>query len=109
MFVCALYADGCLTDCFMNNENLGAGKHPLEQEIAAKADYDEIKVFVWRDKTRLIPIADGLYLTVHNFLNCQAPQSMEFSRQKYWSGEPFLSPGDLPNSGIEPRYTYMAG
>ena len=26
----------------------------------------------------------------------QAPQSMEFSRQEYWSGLPFPSPGDLP-------------
>ena len=33
----------------------------------------------------------------------QATQSMEFSRQEYWSGVPFPSPGDLPNSGIEPR------
>ena len=31
----------------------------------------------------------------------QAPQFMEFSRQDYWSGLPFLSPGDLPNPGIE--------
>ena len=29
---------------------------------------------------------------------------MEFSRPEYWSGEPFLSPGDLPNPGIEPRF-----
>jgi len=28
---------------------------------------------------------------------------MEFSRQGYWSGLPFPSPGDLPNPGIEPR------
>ena len=28
---------------------------------------------------------------------------MEFSRQEYWSGLPFPSPGDLPDSGIEPR------
>ena len=28
--------------------------------------------------------------------------SMGFSRQEYWSGLPFLSPGDLPNPGIEP-------
>ena len=28
---------------------------------------------------------------------------MQFSRQEYWSGLPFPSPGDLPNSGIEPR------
>ena len=33
----------------------------------------------------------------------QAPLSVEFSRQEYWSGLPFLSPGDLPNSGIESR------
>ena len=33
----------------------------------------------------------------------QAPQSMEFSRQEYWSGLPFLSPGDLPDPGIEPK------
>ena len=32
----------------------------------------------------------------------QAPQSTEFSRQEYWSGLPFLSPGDLPDPGIEP-------
>ena len=33
----------------------------------------------------------------------QAPLSMGFSRQEYWSGYPFPSPGDLPNPGIEPR------
>jgi len=32
----------------------------------------------------------------------QAPQSMECSRQEYWSGLPFPSPGDLPDPGIEP-------
>ena len=33
----------------------------------------------------------------------QAPPSMEFSRQEYWSGLPFPSPRDLPHPGIEPR------
>ena len=33
----------------------------------------------------------------------QAPLSMEFSRQEYWSGLPFPSPGDLPDPGIKPR------
>ena len=33
----------------------------------------------------------------------QAPPSMGFSRQEYWSGVPFPSPGDIPNPGIEPR------
>ena len=32
----------------------------------------------------------------------QAPLSMDISRQEYWSGLPFPSPGDLPNPGIEP-------
>ena len=33
----------------------------------------------------------------------QAPLSMEYSRQEYWSGLPFPTPGDLPDPGIEPR------
>ena len=33
----------------------------------------------------------------------QAPLSMGFSRQEYWSGLPFPSPRDLPNPGIKPR------
>ena len=32
----------------------------------------------------------------------QAPPSMGFSRQEYWNGLPFPSPGDLPNPGIKP-------
>ena len=32
-----------------------------------------------------------------------APLSMGFSRQEYWSGSPFPSPGDLPDSGVEPE------
>ena len=34
---------------------------------------------------------------------CQTPLSTGFSRQGYWSGLPFPSPGDLPDPGIEPR------
>ena len=33
---------------------------------------------------------------------CQAPQSMGFPRQKYWSGLSIPSPGDLPDPRIEP-------
>ena len=32
----------------------------------------------------------------------QAPLSMEFSRQEYWIGLPFPTPGDLPDLGIKP-------
>ena len=34
---------------------------------------------------------------------CEAPLSREFSKQEYWSGFLFPSPGDLPEPGIEPR------
>ena len=34
---------------------------------------------------------------------CQAPLSLGFSRQEYWSGLPFPFPGDLPDPGIKPR------
>ena len=44
----------------------------------------------------------GLYV-VH-----QAPLSVGFPRQEYWSGLPFLSPGDLPNPGIKPRASLVA-
>ena len=42
----------------------------------------------------------GISLTVA----CQAPLSMGFSRQEYWCGLPFHSPGDLPNPGIKARH-----
>ena len=34
---------------------------------------------------------------------CQAPVSMEFSRQEHWSGLPYSPPEDLPDPGIEPE------
>ena len=39
----------------------------------------------------------------------QAPLSMGFSKQEYWSGLPFPIPGDLPYSGIEPTSPKLAG
>ena len=38
----------------------------------------------------------------------QAPLSMGFSRQEYWAGLPFPSPGDFPDPGIEPRSPTLA-
>ena len=40
---------------------------------------------------------------------CQAPPSMGFSRQEYWSGLPFLSPGDLPGLRDRTRASCIAG
>ena len=43
-------------------------------------------------------------LTICDPMGCSPPGSpfMEFSRQEYWSGLPFSTPGDLPGPGIEP-------
>ena len=40
---------------------------------------------------------------------CQAPLSIGFARQEYWSGLPFPSPGNLPDSGIESMSPAWAG
>ena len=46
-------------------------------------------------------------LTLRDPVDCsvarQAPLTVGFSMQEYWSGLPFPSPGDLPDPGIEPR------
>ena len=39
----------------------------------------------------------------------QAPLTVDFPRQEYWSGEPFPSPGDLPQPGIQPGSPSLAG
>ena len=44
---------------------------------------------------------DGLFAILSTMAR-QAPLSMGFSRQGYWSGLPFPSPGDLHDPGIEP-------
>ena len=41
-------------------------------------------------------------LRPHRLLACQALLSMGFSRQEYWRGLPFPSPGDLSDLGMEP-------
>ena len=53
----------------------------------------------------LVVVADQSYLTLCHPMDCSPPGSsvMEFSRQEYWSGWPFPSPGDLPDLGIKPR------
>ena len=87
--------------------------------------FSKIKMWIWwilQSILRLI-ILEGSFLSLPNHL-CrllllgrfsrvrlcvnpetavhQAPPSLGFSRQEHWSGLPFPSPGDLPNSGIEP-------
>ena len=49
-----------------------------------------------------VELLSGLFATPWT-VTYQASQFMGFSRQEYWSGLPFPSPGDLPDPRIEPR------
>ena len=48
-------------------------------------------------------------ITADGDCSLQGNPSMGFSRQEYWSGLPFPSPGDLPNPGIQPESPALAG
>jgi len=50
----------------------------------------------------------GLFATPWTIV-CQAPLTMGFLRQEYWSRLPFPSPGDLPNSESEPVSPALTG
>ena len=54
-------------------------------------------------KSKVLVAQSSLILCDPMDCSPQALLSMKFSRQGYWSGLPFPSPGDLPNPGIKPR------
>ena len=59
-------------------------------------------IFKCEKKVEVLVAQSCLTLATPGTVVPQASLSMEFSRQKYWSGLPFTSPGDLPDPGIEP-------
>ena len=59
--------------------------------------YIYIYLYIHAQSLSCGPLFVTLWTVAH-----QAPLSMEFSRQKYWSDVPFPSPGDLPDLGIKP-------
>ena len=65
-------------------------------------------IFGWlKVKVRmLVPQSCQLFVTPWTAAH-QAPLSMGFSKQEYWSGLPLPSPGDLPNTGIKPGVSGM--
>ena len=48
----------------------------------------------------LVSQSDPTFATLQ-IVACQAPLSMEFSRQEHWDGLPFPSPGDIPDPGVK--------
>ena len=62
------------------------------------------KIFIFKNIKAQVKLLSRVQLFVTPWtVAYQAPLSMGFSRQEYWSGLPLPSPGDLPNPGIEPR------
>ena len=58
----------------------------------------------WKTSAVIGPVLSHFRLSVIPWIAAhQAPLSMGFSRQEYWSGLPFPPPGDLPDPGMEPR------
>ena len=62
---------------------------------------DTTKQFFSLKKVKVKSLSHVQLFVTPRTVACQAPPSMGFSRQEYWSGLPFPSPVDLPDTGIE--------
>ena len=89
----ALMAQGWRTHLSMQETQVWSlsREDPLEKEVATHSSILAWEI-LWTEEP-------GCLWTV----TYQAPLSMEFSRQEYWSGLAFSYPGDLPNPGIKTR------
>ena len=68
---------------------------------------DWLKYLLLGEGNRLLGLESWMWKLLSHVQRLVTPwtlQSMEFSRPEYWSGLHFLTPGDLPNPGIKPRY-----
>ena len=79
----------CVEQCFFCVCNTKARCHKYHRKLSEKSE----------SVSRSIVFDSGISSTVAH----QAPLSMGFSWQDYWSGLPFPPPGDLPNQEVEPR------
>ena len=84
--------------CWETFPSVAAGKISLRQQVA----------FISGQSLLLHHSIVWLFVTPWTVV-CQAPLFKQFSRQEYWSGLPFPSPGDLPNPGAEPMSVTLAG
>ena len=83
-------------------QSLGLGRSTGEGN-GYRLQYSDLENSMDRKKVKVKSLSHvSLFATLWTAAH-QAPLSMGFSRQEYWSGLPFPSPGDLPNPGIKPR------
>ena len=88
--------------------------HNLRQTPTDKSEISNPAIYTHHQVRDLICLFALLLSRVRLFATlwtvaCQASLSMEFSKQEYWSGLPFPSPGDLPDPGIEPVSPALEG
>ena len=64
---------------------------------------DELSSFYLKKEKKVKSLSHAQLFVTPWTADRQVPLSKGFSRQEYWSGLPFPSPGDLPKLGIKPR------
>ena len=92
----------------MQHISLSAQYNVLQESLKMKCIRSRITVcmvHILRSALLIVEMCAQLLSHVQHFeiIPWQAPLSMEFSRQEYWSGLPCPPPGDLPDPGIEPK------
>ena len=78
----------------------------VHRQSVSRCEYRQItkatNILLWRSLKEKVKVAQLFPTLAPWTVAHQAPLSMEFSRQEYWSGLPFPFPGDLPDPEIEP-------
>ena len=98
--------------CFLASELLiyFSPRIQISEVFGKVSKCHHISPFFWRLKFVCCCLVAKCCPTFWHPMDCaQAPLSMGFPRQEYWSGVTFPSPGDLPNPGIQPTSPALAG
>ena len=83
----------------------GAGTH-ADHSPGTKSDYRRISLYSLLDCTDMCVLSHVRLFATPWTTVYQAPLSMGFSRQEYWSGFPFSSPGIFPTQGLNPGHLH---
>ena len=93
----------CCTQYASKRGKLGNGHRTGKDEFSFQSQSKAMPKNVHKWVKSLSHVRLSCVFAIPWTVDYQASLSMGFSRQEYWSGLPFPSPGDLPNPGIEPR------